>query len=406
VFSLWYEFHFFYCTFKWQGDNFIVDSRGVIVGVDNDHAFDPPLKEAAWIDAVIGCDSLPSGQAPSVASAAGAGLSTPNRNCARAEPAVEAVRTTTPSPAPTAAGSTSDSLPNAGVHSSSVLVHFKNLMLCHPEVLCTPLHDSVAAKLRDMQIEPLLAEWLCAMAEYGHDVDRLVDDGALPHGWVSPVVGPPDAAKRMAWLWRRMRDAVVAAEGEGRQATHGDLFQAALPRVYDYYSHLACVAKESAGPDVVAHVYHGDSNLPEHERCCAHVCLCLPLVVRKLCPFFSFVFLTCARMHACTPARPHARTHARTCALVVFPLKSMLPFIHLTSHGFVAFLSNSALATTHVPCSGLFLLGCYGGCTTKRLTVQSSPRSASWHRVPTTSVTPPQHHHDMSLMILTLRPPK
>ena len=49
---------------------------------------------------------------------------------------------------------------------------------------------------------------------YGRDVDRLVDDGALPHGWVSPEVGPPDAAARMAFLWRRMHDAVVAAEGE------------------------------------------------------------------------------------------------------------------------------------------------------------------------------------------------
>jgi hypothetical protein len=324
------------------------------VGVDNDHAFDPPLKEAAWIDAVIGCDGLPSGQAPSVALAAGAGLSTPNRNCARAGPAVEAVRTTTSSPAPTAAGSTSDSLPNAGVHSSSVLVHFKNLMLCHPEVLCTPLHDSVAAKLRDTQIEPLLAEWLCAMAEYGHDVDRLVDDGALPHGWVSPVVGPPDAAKRMASLWRRMRDAVVAADGEDRRATHSDLFQAALPRVYDYYSHLACVAKESAGPDVVAHVYHGDSNLPEHERWCAHVCLRLLLIVRSTLWKLRFFLFLLSFSHACVcmHARPRARTPARTCAHSLYSLLNRCCLLS-TSHLKASWLSSPTLHSQPHTCHAL-----------------------------------------------------
>ena len=58
----------------------------------------------------------------------------------------------------------------------------------------------------------------------------------------------------------------AAPEGEGRRATHGDLFRVALPRVHDYYSHLARVVKGDAGPGVVAHVYHGESNLPEHER--------------------------------------------------------------------------------------------------------------------------------------------
>jgi hypothetical protein len=106
------------------------------------------------------------------------------------------------------------------------------------------------------------------MAKYSDEIDRLRDDGALTHDWVSVDIGPRDAATRMLWLWDKMR---LIAAGSPATVTHGDLFRAALPRVYDFYEHVARevrleMSEATVSEAVLKHVYFGRPNLAEHDR--------------------------------------------------------------------------------------------------------------------------------------------
>jgi hypothetical protein len=158
-------------------------------------------------------------------------------------------------------------------------VHLKNILLCHPEVIDAPVHPTVVKRLVDTPIETVLVEWLGSMARYSDEIDRLREDGALPIGWVSVDVGPCDAAPRMLWLWDKMR---LAAASSPATVSHGDLFRAALPRVYDFYRHVSeRVRREStetsvpptvvqlltsAEDAVIEHIYGDRADLSEHDR--------------------------------------------------------------------------------------------------------------------------------------------
>jgi len=147
-------------------------------------------------------------------------------------------------------------------------VQLKNILLCHPEVLDTKVHATVVERLVKTPIESVLVEWLGSMAKYSDEIDRLRDDGALPHDWVSVDIGPRDAAARMLWLWDKIR---LIAAGSPATVTHGDLFRAALPRVYDFYEHVARevrleMSEATVSEAVLRHVYFGRPNLAEHDR--------------------------------------------------------------------------------------------------------------------------------------------
>jgi hypothetical protein len=155
----------------------------------------------------------------------------------------------------------------AAGHGDEIIVQLKNILLCG--VLDTKVHPTVVKSLADTPIESVLVEWLGSMARYSDEIDRLCEDGALPDGWVSVDVGPRDAAARMLRLWDKMR---MAAAASPDTVTHRDIFQAALPLVFDFYEHvvrevrLEMTDETPASEAVLRHVYFGRPDLAEHDR--------------------------------------------------------------------------------------------------------------------------------------------
>ena len=77
-------------------------------------------------------------------------------------------------------------------------VHFKNILLCCPDLLDAPVHPTVAEELLAVNMPQLLLEWLGELAQYEHRVDALHADGALP------PADPPTAVVSSQMLARTM----------------------------------------------------------------------------------------------------------------------------------------------------------------------------------------------------------